>query len=92
MNVLRMIKLFGWEQQVEREMDAKRQEELKMQWQRSLLGLLNGILKSDGFHFHKNGSVLTRCSLQLRNSPRAHPSHVYGLCEFPVHFNNYGGI
>jgi len=55
MNVLRMIKLFGWERQVEREMDVKRLEELKLQWQRSLLGLSNDILKSGGYHFNEEG-------------------------------------
>lgn len=56
-----MIKMFGWEQQVEREMDKKRQEELKLLWQRSLLDLSSTILKSGGFYFHDK-AALTICS------------------------------
>lgn len=45
MNVLRMIKLFGWETQVDKEIDLKRVEELRLLWYRSVLGLSNGIAK-----------------------------------------------
>lgn len=45
MNVLRMIKLFGWETQVNKDIDFKRTEELRLLWYRSLLNLSNKIVK-----------------------------------------------
>ncbi|TFK46964.1 multidrug resistance-associated ABC transporter [Heliocybe sulcata] len=42
MNVLRMIKLFGWERKMSERLSEKREEELKLLWKRQLLGLLNG--------------------------------------------------
>ncbi|EIN13416.1 P-loop containing nucleoside triphosphate hydrolase protein [Punctularia strigosozonata HHB-11173 SS5] len=41
MNVLRMIKLFGWERKVEGQIAEKREDELKWLWKRRLLDLLN---------------------------------------------------
>jgi len=45
MNVLRMIKLFGWEKKMNEKVDEKREEELTWLWKRQLLDLLNGNLK-----------------------------------------------
>lgn len=45
MNVLRMIKLFGWEHRVQDDIAAKRENELKYIWKRKMLGLLNNITK-----------------------------------------------
>lgn len=45
MNVLRMIKLFGWEHRVRDDLAIKREEELKYIWRRKMLGLLNNISK-----------------------------------------------
>ena len=36
LNVIRMIKLFGWEKRVEQDVKAKREEELKLIWKRIL--------------------------------------------------------
>ncbi|KAF7369374.1 ATP-binding cassette transporter [Mycena venus] len=44
MNVLRMIKLFGWERQMNERVADKREEELNWLWKRQLLDLLNGTL------------------------------------------------
>ncbi|KAJ6519437.1 hypothetical protein C8R45DRAFT_1066135 [Mycena sanguinolenta] len=44
MNVLRMIKLFGWERQMNERVAEKREEELNWLWKRQLLDLLNGTL------------------------------------------------
>ncbi|KAF7369381.1 ATP-binding cassette transporter [Mycena venus] len=44
MNVLRMIKLFGWERQMNERVADKREEELDWLWKRQLLDLLNGTL------------------------------------------------
>lgn len=41
MNVLRMIKMFGWEKRVQQDVDVKREEELKWVWKRALYGLIN---------------------------------------------------
>ncbi|KAF8199828.1 hypothetical protein K438DRAFT_1918479 [Mycena galopus ATCC 62051] len=43
-NVLRMIKMFGWESQMDKKIANKRQEELNYIWQRKLLDLLNTTL------------------------------------------------
>ncbi|KAJ6574743.1 P-loop containing nucleoside triphosphate hydrolase protein [Mycena capillaripes] len=44
MNVLRMIKLFGWERQMNKRVAEKREEELNWLWKRQILDLLNGTL------------------------------------------------
>ncbi|KAJ7169514.1 hypothetical protein C8R46DRAFT_1217207 [Mycena filopes] len=44
MNVLRMIKLFGWERQMNDRVAEKRNEELNWLWKRQMLDLLNGTL------------------------------------------------
>lgn len=45
MNVIRMIKLFGWEPKMNKQIDEKRQEELKFIKTRQLLDVSNGTLK-----------------------------------------------
>ena len=45
MNVLRMIKLFGWEMHVKDQIAEKREDELKLVWKRKMLGMLNMICK-----------------------------------------------
>lgn len=46
MNVIRMIKLFGWEGKVENQIDAKRDEELKASKSQKLRALANSNVKS----------------------------------------------
>jgi ABC-type bacteriocin/lantibiotic exporter with double-glycine peptidase domain len=50
MNVLRMIKLFGWERQMNERVAEKREEELNWLWKRQMLDLLNGTLKYVDLH------------------------------------------
>jgi hypothetical protein len=45
MNVLRMIKLFGWEKKMNEKVAEKRDEELIWIWRRQVLDLINGNLK-----------------------------------------------
>lgn len=45
MNVLRMVKLFGWERKMNDKIAGKREEELKYIKKRQMLDLLNGSLK-----------------------------------------------
>lgn len=45
MNVIRMIKMFGWEDKVEKQVNAKRQEELAFVVRKRLYNLINGNLK-----------------------------------------------
>ena len=45
MNVLRMVKLFGWEQKINNRVAEKRDDELKFIKRRQLLNLLNNVLK-----------------------------------------------
>jgi hypothetical protein len=46
MNVIRMIKLFGWEARMNEKLAEQRDEELKYQKKRQLLELVNGCVKS----------------------------------------------
>ncbi|KAG6837885.1 hypothetical protein H0H93_013038 [Arthromyces matolae] len=46
MNVLRMIKLFGWEKKMEEKVAEKRDKELVWIWRRQILDLINGNLNS----------------------------------------------
>ena len=45
MNVLRMIKLFGWEKKMDERIAEKRENELLYIWKRQILDLINGSLK-----------------------------------------------
>jgi hypothetical protein len=45
MNVLRMVKMFGWEKRINERVAEKREEELNYVWKRQLLDLTNGIIK-----------------------------------------------
>jgi hypothetical protein len=45
MNVLRMIKLFGWEKKTYENVSEKREEELYWIWRRQVLDLISGALK-----------------------------------------------
>jgi hypothetical protein len=45
MNVLRMIKLFGWESKMNERLADKRKEELVWLWKRKLLDLLTNNIK-----------------------------------------------
>lgn len=45
MNMLRMIKLFGWEMKMQDRISEKREEELVWIWKRQLLDLVNGNIK-----------------------------------------------
>ncbi len=46
MNVVRMIKLFGWEKKIEEKVAEKREEELVWLWRRQVLELANNSIKS----------------------------------------------
>ncbi|KAJ7747233.1 hypothetical protein B0H16DRAFT_1692432 [Mycena metata] len=46
MNVLRMVKMFGWEKQMNEKIAEKREEELRKLWIRRLLDMTNNLLKS----------------------------------------------
>jgi hypothetical protein len=45
MNVIRMVKLFGWEKKMDGKIAQKREEELHYQKKRLLLEILNGMVK-----------------------------------------------
>ena len=45
MSVLRMIKLFGWEERVKKLIAAKRDDELQAIWKRKMLALTNNVIK-----------------------------------------------
>ena len=45
MNVLRMVKMFGWEKRMNERVAEKREEELEYLWKRQLLNLANGTIK-----------------------------------------------
>ena len=45
MNVIRMIKVFGWEKHIDDKISAKREEELAYQRKMIVLGIASSILK-----------------------------------------------
>ena len=45
MNVIRMIKVFGWEKHIDGKISAKREEELAYQRKRVILEIISNILK-----------------------------------------------
>ncbi len=45
MNVLRMVKLFGWETRMDERITSKREDEMVWIKYRQLLDLLNGVVK-----------------------------------------------
>ena len=45
MNVIRMIKVFGWEKHIDEKISAKREEELAYQRKRVILEIISNILK-----------------------------------------------
>lgn len=45
LNVIRMIKLFGWEKKMNDKLSVKRNEELAMQKKRQLLELVSSMVK-----------------------------------------------
>lgn len=45
MGLLRMIKLFGWENRVKESVGEKREEELRWVWKGKLLGMISDIAK-----------------------------------------------
>lgn len=45
MNIIRMIKVFGWEKKMEEQISEKREEELVWLWKKQVLGLINGNIK-----------------------------------------------
>ncbi|KAJ7814135.1 P-loop containing nucleoside triphosphate hydrolase protein [Mycena olivaceomarginata] len=77
MNVLRMIKLFGWEKQMNERVAEKREEELNWLWKRQLLDLLNGTLN----FFIPVVTMITTYSQLLIDSKSDHPLTVY--VEYP---------
>ena len=79
MNVLRMIKLFGWEPKINAQIAEKREEELVYIKKRQLLDLLTGTLKYDPYFMHY---VLLTTFLQLYYSPDHYDSDFLGLCLY----------
>lgn len=45
LNMIRMIKLFGWQKKMGEKVQETRDEELKLLWRREFLGLSNNIIK-----------------------------------------------
>ncbi|KAF7315751.1 ATP-binding cassette transporter [Mycena indigotica] len=46
LNVLRMVKMFGWEKQMEGRIEEKREDELKQLWKRRMLDLFSNLANS----------------------------------------------
>jgi len=88
-NVIRMIKLFGWERKMQKRIEERRQEELKMLWKLKLLELCNVILRYinvSTLSFHAIDSVqlphthqLDDCYLWSLHSHYEGNSNLYAL-------------
>lgn len=79
MNVLRMIKLFGWERRVQETVGEKREGELVWIWKRKILGLTNNCVKYVG-------------SCHLFADAQYRPSHCIPLVHMVVTFAVYVSI
>ena len=44
-NIIRMIKLFGWEEKVEARIDEKREAEMQQFWKKSIFNIVRNNLK-----------------------------------------------
>lgn len=85
MNVLRMVKLFGWERKMNKKVEEKREEELIWVWRRQILDLINGNFKSVG-HFLVIGTLF-----QLMTSLALY-SFIIPVATMIVTFAAYVGI
>lgn len=75
MNVIRMIKLFGWEPKVADQLAGKREDELKYIWKYKVLELVNGNIKYAGLYFYVHEFNLTMCvAMPSPSSPWLPPS------------------
>lgn len=82
MNVIRMIKLFGWEPKVADQLAGKREEELKYIWKYKVLELINGNVKYVPVTIFL--PVLSSVCVQLCHPHRHHGRHIRYLREFRI--------
>ena len=79
MNVIRMIKLFGWEPRVKQQLTEKREDELYYQWKYRLMGLINACLKYVRPMDYTGGKMT---SVQLYHPFGDDDSDVHDICEW----------
>ena len=82
MNVIRMIKLFGWESKIAEQIDEKRMRELLSVRKRRLLGMSNTMCKCVFFEDVPNCRSLTL--FQLPHSYPGHARDILHLREFSM--------
>lgn len=79
MNVIRMIKLFGWESRMHEKLAAKRDDELKLQRKRLFLELFNNTIKCVDY----GGTRRYALTLEQFCDPYGcHDRYIRVLCEF----------
>ena len=82
MNVIRMIKLFGWEPKMQERLAQARNSELKLIWTRQMLDILNGTLKYGkpaDFSRHMSDRVF----IKLPYSHLDYGRDIHHLCSSP---------
>jgi hypothetical protein len=78
MNVLRMIKLFGWEAKTDKRISEKREVELIWTWKTKILELVNNNLKRV-FRISSRGKQRSLTYAQLHNSPLYHDGLLFDI-------------
>ena len=81
MNVIRMIKLFGWEPKIKEQIGQKRDEELVWIMKRQLLDLLNGNVKYVLCYSHTSSLVILSNGEQLHHTCPDHGRHIRNIRE-----------
>lgn len=83
MNVIRMIKVFGWEKRIDEKIADKREEELAYQKKRVILEIISNVLKYVQLNWLWV-TILTR--LKFLHSNHHYDRHLRLLCEWLCDF------
>ena len=78
MNIIRMIKVFGWEERIEEKITGKREEELAYQRKWIIFEIISNILKCEQLN---RPSVMALTILQFLHPSHHHDRHFRLLCE-----------
>jgi len=89
MNVIRMIKVFGWEERIDEKIAAKREEELAYQRKRIILEIISNILKCGHFNWFW---VIPLTATQFLYPCHHHDRLFRLLCELHCGFTARGGV
>ena len=82
MNVIRMVKLFGWEEMMSQDIDDKRRAELNAIWKLKMFNLTNRLLT---YAFPQSNSIEYSPVLQQHHPHLYDARHIRNICEHTVY-------